>query len=101
MLTTEALTRAVNALHYPTRSPEFPTPEALAKGREAYRAETKRLEREWQAWLADEYAPSGLTEDQAKKIFEKAWEDGHAHGYSEVENYYISLTDFLAAYLEA
>jgi len=82
-----------NPSPYPVRSdPDF---KAL---RDAYMAESRRI--------SDRFKTDALTEvglsDHSKRdlIYEKAWADGHAYGYSEVFNCLGELADFVKA-LEA
>ena len=42
------------------------------------------------ARLKDEYLPS-VTQRVADKVFDKAWEDGHANGVHEVEMHYEEI----------
>ena len=90
MLNASEATAAVNALAYPTGIKD--KEERLAAHR-AYREEVSKIESEFTAWLANEYAP-GLPAEVQARIWSKSWEEGHAYGYSEVENHYIDNADF-------
>lgn len=96
----------------PRLAPDFKTVPAaadlnkLATERVVDETVYNQLRAEYQAAsaiLADEFradalADSGLTGDPAGDVlFDKAWEDGHAHGHSEVLNELERLVDFLAA----
>lgn len=58
--------------------------------RQAYHVAVAELEAQWREWLFQEHADDFSTE-AAKIIFSRAWEEGHAGGYSEVEMYFIDL----------
>lgn len=58
--------------------------------RQAYRDQTRELEAQWRAWLADEYA-SALPEAAQQAIWDYAWDQGHASGYNEVEMHYSDV----------
>jgi hypothetical protein len=66
--------------------------ERLAAHR-AYNEAVGKIVGEFKAYLADTYASSLPTAVQ-DRIWSKAWEDGHASGYSEIENHYIDNADF-------
>lgn len=79
---------------YPKAVKEFLTDEvAYDKAREAYGDSVCDGERRFQEYLEDKYC----TKDKPKKgaLYEKAWEMGHAYGFSEVENYYADLVDLI------
>ena len=58
--------------------------------RQAYRAAVAELEAEWREWLFQEHADDMSTE-AAQVVFARAWEEGHASGYSEVEMHFVDL----------
>lgn len=62
--------------------------------RQTYRAQVRELETQWQEWLNEEYAPF-LSSQSANEIYARAWEDGHASGYSEVESIYVDLASIV------
>lgn len=37
----------------------------------------------------------GLTEAVHAKVYARAYDEGHAYGYTEVEEHYIELADFV------
>ena len=76
----------------------FPVGKANREAREIYRAQEAGLRVQLAAALAGEYA-SDLTARQQQIVFEKAWEDGHAYGYTEVENRYMDTMSFVDALL--
>lgn len=59
---------------------------------------------QWQAALYDEEG-AGLPKDVLDRIYDKAYEDGHSAGYSEVRSYFGDYVEFfqdtLAAYQKA
>jgi len=53
----------------------------------------------WHAWLRAEGGTEDLPDELHDKIFDLAWENGHANGYSEVEIHYVEYAELaLAAY---
>jgi hypothetical protein len=80
--TTLALGQAVNGK--PFQDPAWAT----------YRTEKAAAEEQWAEWLHVTHA-NEFTTGQARVIYEKAWEDGHAFGYSEVEIHYQDLVDLI------
>lgn len=67
-----------------------------ALGRAAWRAEVRRLEGEWAATLATLYL-DGWPSAVIALVYERAWEDGHANGYAEVEGRYQDLAELIEA----
>lgn len=57
----------------------------------AYRKESYRLKDLFQQALAEEFDMVGHPKEPI--LFNKAWEDGHCSGYSEVAYYYENLLD--------
>ena len=50
-------------------------------------------EEEWEQWLFKEYE---VEENPKKeKCFALSWEEGHASGYEEVENYFSKFVDLI------
>lgn len=49
-------------------------------------------------WYSDLYSYYGVDKDDPviQKIMSKAYEDGHAYGYSEVESHFSELLDFVS-----
>lgn len=61
--------------------------------RDAYYAETRRLEAQFQADLEEQY---GMKDHpKASTLFSKAWSMGHSSGYQEVANYYDDLYELI------
>lgn len=81
---------AVRALIYPSaRDPE---------ARLAYREKVNDIRGDFAKDLAEEYLPDvadNYSEQIPKAVFAKAWEQGHASGFSDVENHYIDLADLV------
>lgn len=103
-MNTHDLTVSLDALTYPTREGYYKgklirTKEDRAAAMVLYRAEKAELEKQWKDWLHKDYAPS-FSEDLHNHVFGKAWEDGHSHGYYEVEIHYEDLVDFVAKAIE-
>ncbi|MFE6967209.1 hypothetical protein ACFVAJ_19145 [Agromyces sp. NPDC057679] len=63
------------------------------KDRDAYRQSEANIKLHFADDLRDAYAED-LPEAVAPIIFERAWEDGHSSGYSEVESQYVDLAEF-------
>lgn len=82
-------TESAKAIPYPLGMPKEDRP---AADRE-YRKAVSEVEAKFKDWLAREYAP-WLAKETQDMIWRKAWADGHAHGYWEVENHYMDLADF-------
>ena len=66
---------------------------ALKAARQAYGAETARLEALFRSDLEDEHGMKG--HPKADLLFSKAWSMGHSSGYGEVANYYDDLVDLV------
>lgn len=90
----------MNALEAEAAVREIPYPEGWVNKEEYYRL---RLEyngavgeviEKFRDWLGDKYA-SEFPKEVQDLIYGKAWEDGHAHGLSEVESHYIDTVDFV------
>lgn len=90
MLNANEAIAAVDALTYPSGIKD--RDERVAAHAE-YNAATSRITGEFREWLANEYAPT-MPASVQNKIWGKAWEDGHAYGYREVENHYMDLAEF-------
>lgn len=100
MLTTDALINAIAALPYPSIEDHRRDRAKHTEAVKAYREQERALRDQWQAWLADEYAPAGLpSKRQRDLIFAKAWDHQHADGYRAVEHEYEDLSDFLTKIL--
>lgn len=69
-----------NKLSYHSTSPNVSTKEA----REAYRAEEHRLTSLFMIDAKKYAIEQGVPVQYADRVVAKAWEDGHAWGYSEV-----------------
>lgn len=53
----------------------------------------------WHAYLRHEAGTEGLPDRVHDKVFSLAWQNGHAHGYSEVEIHYCEIAEVaLVAY---
>jgi hypothetical protein len=63
-------------------------------------AATQVILQEFKQYLYVEHGLN-LNEKQHNLVYAKAWEDGHAHGYSEVENHYIELAHFAREILDS
>jgi len=62
--------------------------------RAEYRAAIKNITAQFKAALAVEYHLSGYNPAISDTVWELAWEDGHSHGYSEVEIHYADFAAF-------
>lgn len=60
--------------------------------REVYKEEHRRIEREFEAWLAHEFVPD-LAPEVAAAIWRKAWSDAHSGSMQGVEDQYSALAD--------
>jgi hypothetical protein len=80
----------INKLPYPTNSKEANYKELRTK----YVEETRRLEGLFYNDICEDF---GLDPNSAKsrKIYAKAYEDGHAYGYSEIYSHFQDLLDFV------
>ncbi len=89
MLTTVELREAANELVYPSaRDADLPAQ------RVAYYNQLEKLEIRWKEWLHEEYAPK-LSTQAAAVLYTKAYQDGHASGYEEIENEYAELASLI------
>jgi len=66
---------------------------SLSAKRHAYGEEINKLNKEFKLALFKEYNME--THPKREQIFTKAWEDGHANGYNEVEIIFSDLVDLL------
>ncbi len=66
---------------------------AYKKAYDTYRTEDGRIHDKFRADLLEDLGMTG--HPKADKFFSKAWEDGHAHGYSEVYNVAQNLVDLV------
>ena len=72
---------------------------AYREAQTAYRNETYRLHHiVFKEDLRQEY---GHDQKIGDLIFDKAWEDGHSSGLSEVTSYYGDISDFVGKIIEA
>lgn len=62
--------------------------------RDTYNKSQRLIEDEFYNDCCDEL---GLDpgKDSSRKLFQKAWEDGHACGYTEVYNHLVDLVEFV------
>lgn len=49
----------------------------------------------WGNYLADKYGTADLLPGVESKIYSKAWADGHAYGFSEVEIHYSEIAELV------
>lgn len=71
----------------------------LRKKEEAkYANEGNRLYLLFREDALEEAGLTYLPEDFQGRLFDKAWEDGHSYGYSEVFNYLLGLADLMDGY---
>lgn len=56
--------------------------------------QTKEIEAEWKLWLYQD-AAADLSTEASDLIFQKAWEEGHASGYEEVDNLFRELVELI------
>lgn len=79
----------INKLPYPKQHEE-----GYKEKRSEYRHETARLKHLFYEDLCEEFGLPAASK-RSTKIFEKAWEDGHAYGFSEVYGKFSNLVEFL------
>lgn len=96
-LSTSELEIATKALVYPS---DVRNKDERIRLRNEYNFATRDLEKQWQGWLADEYA-SEIPESAHAAIFQQAWSDGHSSGYNQVEHHYAEIADVLTAVAKA
>jgi hypothetical protein len=89
---------AIKALPFPKRG-DYDTKDAWLEARQAYNVAQGKITSEFREWLGYEYA-SSLPTKIWDRLWAKAWEDGHAHGYHDVEMHYIDMADFAEAVAE-
>jgi len=70
--------------------------------REAHRADQQRLDQEFRDDLLSAFKTlyPWLNEGCLPTVFGKAWEDGHANGYSEIFYHFENLCEFLDNFLK-
>lgn len=61
--------------------------------REAWRAEDERIKQQFRQDLAAEHGVTGHPKEP--KLFDLAWEHGHASGFNEVSIYYCDFVELL------
>lgn len=61
-----------------------------------YLTQQGRIASKFSEYLADAYLP-GFPQSAANEVFGKAWADGHAHGFSEIESEYAGLADLIVS----
>lgn len=86
LLSTDELIAAVDDLNIEPAD----TNEERQAARLAYRAAVANYEVQWQEWLRTTYLPSAPNAVH-EGVFDYAWREGHASGYSDVEGIYIDL----------
>jgi len=92
MLTTDQLNEALrDDTSYPVRVPNESKASFDSRVNNHY-DQVNAFVSEWSEWLHSEYG-SDLTDEQHEMVYTKAYENGHAGGYSEIENEYIELAD--------
>lgn len=79
-----------NKVPYPSGSYKDPI---VKEQREAYRTEEGRLIQLFKDTLEKEFGVQA--NPKANLLFEKAWANGHAYGFSEILNHYEDLVDFI------
>lgn len=65
--------------------------------REAYNKAQRLIEDGFYNDCCDEF-DLDPGKDSSRKIYQKAYEDGHAYGYAEVYNHMVDLCDFINDY---
>lgn len=81
-ITTQELKDLVDELDYRGLQEQH----GRVKGQAIYHERTSALEAQWREHLREDNAPTHWTTEQFDVVFRQAWADGHASGYSEVEN---------------
>ena len=75
------------------KSRNVPFGEKGSKDRLAYRERQQAVNMEFRKALEDDYGTSG--NPKADKLWDIAWAEGHANGYSEVEMHYETLYELI------
>lgn len=88
LLSTDELIASVSDLNID----EADTREGRQAANNGYRAAIGNLEGQWQEWLRKTYLLSAPAVVHTA-IFDYAWAEGHADGYSAVETHYSDLAD--------
>ncbi len=83
-------TEAVNAIVFDMTGD---TRAERMKAKADYHKAVAEIEIAFRDWLYGEYAYDLPVEVQAR-VWSKAWENGHAYGYSSVENEFMELAEF-------
>lgn len=95
---------AVRIAEQATLANEYPGFElkgrAYYEARDNYRARQREIDRLFAVDLAQELADD-LPKTVQDRIFQLAWDEGHASGYSEVANHYEELAEFACAVRKA
>jgi hypothetical protein len=68
--------------------------------REAYHQQVNNLIDAWKHKLYHEYLGVGYPVELHNKLYAEADERGHSSGYSEIENYYIIMSDLFVEIYE-
>lgn len=80
---------------------QYDEKERIKKEREERRErERKEMEAFENRLVANAVLWYNFTEEQARKIFVRAWQDGHSYGYHEVENHFDDLCEFVVDILK-
>lgn len=61
--------------------------------RNAYNDEDREIRKKFREDLAKEFGM--VNHPKESKLWDKAWDDGHAYGLMEVYNHYSELVDFI------
>jgi hypothetical protein len=67
----------------------------------AYQADSNRLADEFRRDLEAEYGTDELPESVRDATYRRAYEEGHAYGFSEIANCYIDIAEHTLAVFEA
>jgi hypothetical protein len=59
-----------------------------------YRQAEGRIRDDFRKACEEEFGTSKWPKEARDKVWQKAWEDGHAHGYSEIYDEYSEVADF-------
>lgn len=97
MLNAEQATAAARAIPYPSAGTvrREDRPAALRE----YRAAQDAVTSEFRAYLENTY-PHFHSDQILQKLWDAAWSNGHASGYSEVEGHYSEYADLTLEELE-
>lgn len=68
--------------------------QVMTPERAAYEKREAEIKGEFEAELADEYL-SGYPKNVADAVFNRAWANGHASGYQDVEGHYMELAELV------